>query len=671
MRRLVTLQVNAPLEPDRSKRLSASVGLATLLGACLGTGVGAAGQPSDGWPHYGGSLAGDRYAAPSAITPESIDRLSVAWVYRTGDTTDGNGFGGNPSRFQATPILVGGKLIASTGFNRAFALDPATGTEIWTFDPKVDFSKSYSEPFASRGVSAWQDAAPGQGPCRTRVFLGTLDARLFALDADAGVPCADFAKDGEVDLSVGIPRFRKRDYSVTSPPTVVGDLVIVGSAIGDNGATEVEPGVVRAYDVRDGGLVWTWDPLPRSDVHPGAESWTNVRDNRTGGANVWGVMSADPGRDLVFLPTTSPSPDFYGGERLGDNAFANSVVALRASSGEFVWGYQMVRHDLWDYDLACQPLLFEYTSADGMRRPAVAQATKTGFVFVLDRASGEPLHPVEERAVPRSDVPGEQAAPTQRLPKLRLHATDARPLRFWDFSEEHRAACRRLMAGVRYEGIFTPPSLEGTMLYPGNPGGTNWGSMAYDRGSRIGYVVVTRWPTVVKLIPRQQFRAAEREGTLNGVRAEHTAQAGTPYGMARTDLVYDHLPCLEGPWATLVALDLDAGEVLWERPAGTPPWELREPASDWGYIRNGGPMVTEGGVVFLASADKTLRAYEGAGGDELWIGTLPAAAQSTPMGYRHDGRDYVVVTAGGSLAAGEGRGDHVVAFRLDRQAGSP
>ena len=670
MRTSVTPQVNASPEPDRLKPLSASVGLATLLGAWLGAGVGAAAQSSDGWPHYGGSLAGDRYAAPSAITPERIDRLSVAWVYRTGDTTDGDGFGGNPSRFQATPILVGGKLIASTGFNRVFALEPATGTEIWTFDPKVDLSKSYSEPFASRGVSAWQEAAPGRGPCRARVFLGTLDARLFALDADAGVPCADFGKDGEVDLSVGIPRFRERDYSVTSPATVVGDLVIVGSAIGDNGATELEPGVVRAYDVRDGGLVWTWDPLPRSDDHPGAGSWTSVHDNRTGGANVWSVMSADPGRDLVFLPTTSPSPDFYGGERLGDNAFANSVVALRASTGEFAWGYQTVRHDLWDYDLASQPLLFEHTSADGTRRPAVAQATKTGFVFVLDRASGEPLHPVEERAVPRSDVPGEQVVPTQRFPKLRLHTTDARPLRFWDHSEEHRAACRRLMAGVRYEGIFTPPSLGGTMLYPGNPGGTNWGSMAYDRGARIGYVVVTRWPTIVKLIPRQQFLAAFLEGTLNGARAEHTPQLGTPYGMARTDLVYDDLPCLEGPWATLVALDLDAGEILWERPAGAPPWKLPEPASNWGYITSGGPMVTEGGVVFLASADTTLRAYDGARGDELWIEELPAGAHSTPMGYRHDGRDYVVVTAGGSLAAGGGRGDHVVAFRLARQTGA-
>ena len=652
----------------RKERLARPNRLVTLaaLSALLATGCGSPPAGADGWSQYGASLGGDRYAAPSAITPEGVKHLSLAWVYRTGDATDGRGFDGNPSRLQATPILVQGKLIASTGFNRVFALDPATGAEIWTFDPKVDFSEPYSEPFASRGVAAWHGPASVADPCRTRVFLGTLDARLIAIDADTGTPCADFGEGGEVDLSAGIRGFRARDYSVTSPPTVVGDRVIVGSAIGDNGAAEVEPGVVRAYDVRDGSLAWAWDPVPRSDDHPGADSWATVTRNRTGGANVWSVMSADPERDLVFLPTTSPSPDFYGGMRLGDNAFANSVVALRASTGEFVWGYQTVRHDLWDYDLAPQPLLFDHTATDGVQRPALAQATKTGFVFVLDRETGEPLHPVEERAVPRSDVPGEQAARTQPFPKLRLHATDARPLPLWDFNAEHRAACERLTAGVRYDGIFTPPGLEGTLMYPGNAGGTNWGSMAYDRGSRIGYVAVNRLPTIVKLIPRGQFRAAARQGTLNGARAQHTEQEGTPYGMARFDLLHNDLPCLEGPWSTLVAVDLDLGEVLWERPLGTTPWvDVGEDAADWGYLTSGGPMVTEGGVVFQAStSDHTLRGYSGTDGSELWTRELPAGAHATPMGYRHGGMDYVVVAAGGELTAGGGRGDHVVAFRM-------
>lgn len=315
--------------------------LVALVAAGSGPAAGA-----EGWPHCGGSLAGDRHATPSSITPGNVGRLSLAWIYRTGDAKDGEGFDGNPSRFRATPILVGDRLIASTGFNRVFALDPATGQEIWTYDPGVDFSEKYSEMFTSRGVAAWSGPASDPERCRERVFLGTLDARLIALDAGAGVPCTDFGRNGQVDLSAGIRGYRKRDYSVTSPPTVVGDLVIVGSSIGDNGAARLESGMVRAYDVRNGALAWSWDPLPRSDDHPGADGWPRARRNRTGGANVWSVMSADPGRDLVFLPTTSPSPDFYGGRRPGDNAFANSVVALRASTGEFVWGYQTVRHDL-------------------------------------------------------------------------------------------------------------------------------------------------------------------------------------------------------------------------------------------------------------------------------------------------------------------------------------
>ena len=620
----------------------------------------------DGWPHYGRSLAGDRYAAPSAITPERALDLSLAWTYRTGDATDGRDFRGNPSRIRATPILVAGKLIVSTGFNRVYALHPGTGEEIWTYDPNVDFSRPYSEMFVSRGVAAHGPASVA-GPCRTRVFLGTLDARLIAIDANTGAPCDGFGDGGEVDLSAGIRRYYKWDYSVTSPPTVVGSVVVVGSAVGDNGAAELQPGTVRGYDVFDGSLVWAWDPLPRTDGHPGAASWEEPERNLAGGANVWSVMAADPERDLVFLPTTSPSPDFYGGKRLGDNAFANSVVALRASTGEFVWGYQTVRHDLWDYDLAAQPLLFDHASGEGVRRPAVAHAGKTGFVFVLDRETGEPLHAVEERRVPQSDVPGEQAARTQPFPKLRLHATDARPLRLWDFSAEHRAGCAERLAGIRYDGIFTPPSLEGSLAYPGNAGGTNWGSMAYDRAARIGYLAVARLPTIVRLIPRREFRAAERRGTLNGARAQHTEQAGTPYGMARFDLLYNDLPCLEGPWTALVAVDLNRGEVLWERPLGTFPWvDVGDEAQDWGSLFVGGPMATEGGVVFIATtSDNRLRAYDGTDGREVWTELLPAGAHATPMGYRYCGMDYVVIATGAGLTEGGGRGDHVVAFRMD------
>ena len=623
-------------------------------------------EGAERWSHYGGSLKGDRYVKPSSIAPENVKQLLEAWTYRTGDATDGSEFDGDPSNFKATPILIHDKLIFSTGFNRVIALNPATGKELWAFNPNVDFSKSYSEMFTSRGVAVWVDSDEGSVECRVRVFTGTLDARLISIDAHTGELCLEFGKAGQIDLSAGIRRYRQWDYSLTSPPTVVGDLVIVGSAIGDNGATHLEPGLIRAFNARNGALAWLWDPVPRSERHPGSASWTNVIGNDTGGANVWSVMSVDSARDLVFLPTTSPSPDFYGGMRLGDNAFANSVVALQASTGRFVWGYQTIHHDLWDYDLASQPLLFEHVASDGTERPAVAQASKTGFVFVLDRETGEPLHPVEERNVPQTDVPGEQTSKTQPFPKLRLHTSDAQPLPIWDFTPEHREGCERSLEGIRYEGIFTPPSLNGTLLYPGNPGGTNWGSMAYDESRRIGYLIVNRLPTVVKLIPRKEFAQADRIGTVNDVRAQHTEQHGTPYGMARFDLFYDGLPCLKGPWTTLVAVDLDEGEVRWESTIGSITWrDVGEQAAQWGYYTFGGPMVTQGGVVFFATPnDNNLYAFNATNGDKLWDRSLPAGVHATPMGYRYKGADYVVVTAGGDLTEGSGRGDYVIAYRL-------
>lgn len=621
------------------------------------------------WAHYGASLAGDRYATPSAISPGTIGNLVKAWEFRTGDATSGEAYDGQPSKFRSTPILVEGKLIFSTGFNRVIAVDPADGTQIWSFDPKVDFSRSYSEMFTSRGVTAWQSApslTQGTG-CGTRIFLGTLDARLIAINAATGERCPGFGTSGEIDLSEGIDRYRVRDYSVTSPPTVVGNLVIVGSSIGDNGATDLESGVVRAFNVQNGSLVWAWDPIPRSTRHPGVNSWKDGHKTGSGGANVWSVMAADEGRDIIYLPTTSPSPDFYGGERLGDNAYANSIVALRASTGEFLWGYQTVRHDLWDLDLAAQPLLFDFVAEDGISIPALAQATKMGFVFVLNRETGQALGTIEDRPVPQTDVPGEVTAATQKFPQLRLHTTDVRPLKIWNFSEAHRSACQTMLEGVRYEGIFTPPSVKGTLLFPGNGGGTNWGSMAYNPQTKIGYLTVNRLPTIVRLIPRTRFQMARRKGTLKGFPAQHTAQSGSPYGMARLD-VYNPdngLPCLEGPWASLVAVDLAEGKILWEKPAGTIPG-LPEEAAEWGAYASGGPIVTAGGVVFLPTPhDFMLRAYEGTTGQLLWQTALPAGAHATPISYRFEGEDYVVVTAGDKLATGKGRGDFVIAYKLE------
>ncbi len=625
------------------------------------------GAGAQDWPHWGADLGGKRFADVSGLTPQAVAGLEEAWRYRTGDSTDGTGYFGNPSSFKSTPILVADRLIFTTPFNRVVALDPVTGDVLWRFDPDVDFTIEYSEMFTSRGVAAHvAPDIPAGTPCHARVFLGTLDARLIAVDAATGTRCAGFGKAGEVDLTSGIRGVRRGEYSVTSPPIVVNGVVVVGSSIGDNGAARLEDGTVRGYDALTGELVWSFNPVPKRSSDPGAENWPDESYRQTGAANVWSVMAADAERDLVFLPTSSPSPDFFGGKRPGDNLHANSVVALKATTGELVWAYQIVRHDLWDYDLASQPLLADI-DIDGVSTPVVAQATKMGFVFVLHRETGEPIHPVEERPVPVSDVPGEAAARTQRFPAIRLHEIDRDLPPIFPVDDAHVAKCEEMLEGARYEGIFTPPSLDGTVLFPGNPGGVNWGSMAVHEAAGVAVVAVNRLPTLVKLIPRREFRHRRKEGMLNGVEAEFTAQSGTPFGMARFELFNDAsgFHCLEGPWSTLVAIDLASGETLWEVPAGRRPGiDDDHPAADWGYFANGGPVVTSGGLVFLATQyDRMLRAYDLRNGNVVWSKSLPAGPQATPMVYERHGEAYVVLTLGGPTAAG-GCGDLVVAYRL-------
>ena len=639
-----------------------------LLAQVAATGA----APGDDWPHYGGHLDGTRFAASAIVTPKNVRSLEEAWVFQTGDVANGGDeYFGRTSSFKATPILIDNKLVFSSGFNRVYAIDPATGEQLWRFDPEVNFARRYSEMFTSRGVAGWVDDEAASGDaCASRIFLGTLDARLIAIDAQTGLKCSGFGDRGEVDLSKGITNFRRGEYSMTSPPTVVNGVVVAGSSVGDNGGVRLDSGLVRAFDARSGALRWTFDPIPRNDASPGWATWEQDSGHDTGAANVWGVMAADAQRDLVFLPTTSPSPDFYGGERLGDNAYANSVVALRASTGEFVWGYQLVHHDLWDYDLAAQPLLMD-VEVDGKSTPALLQATKMGFIFVLDRRTGEPLHEVEERPVPASNVPGERSAKTQRFPVLKLHAVSSKLPAIWQHSKEHVHRCEKMLAGVRFDGIFTPPSLEGTLLYPGNPGGTNWGSMAAHPPRGMAFVVINRLPTVVKVIPRKDFSRQASEGRFNGVEAQFTAQGGTPFGMARFELYNPDkvLPCLEGPWATLVAIDVASERVAWERPLGYFPGTEDDPeAMAWGGFGYGGPLATAGGIVFAASRlDAHLRAFDMRDGTELWDTSLPAQPQGTPMSYARNGAQYVVVAAGGARADGQGQGDYLIAYKVAGQ----
>ncbi len=457
-----------PRTNRRRRHLLPSIAKAIVLGGCI-AGPRGGRDVQDDWPTYGNDAGGTRYSPLTQIDRGNVDRLRVAWTYRTGETA---GSASSHVAFEATPIAVDGKLYLSTPFGRVIALDPETGAERWTYDSNVDRSR----PFAvavSRGVSTWLDAAAEPGrPCHRRIFIGTIDARLIALDAATGVPCADF-RGGEVNLADGItlgaryppvqpspfpPSGGCACYQVTSPPAVVNGLVVVGSTIGDNRAVEVERGVVRAYDARSGVLRWTWDPVPTRPSDPAAATWKTESWRRNGAANVWSVMSVDVERGLIFAPTSSPSPDYYGGERLGANAYANSAVALRAATGEVVWHFQVVHHDLWDYDVPAQPSLVTVVR-DGRRVPAVVVGTKMGHLFVLHRETGVPLFPVEERPVPRSTVPGEEAWPTQPFPvrPRPLAAARLTPDDAWGITPAERDACRERIKALRSEGIFTPP----------------------------------------------------------------------------------------------------------------------------------------------------------------------------------------------------------------------
>ena len=460
--------------------------------------------------------------------------------------------------FETTPILVENRLYLTTPYNHVIALDPRTGTRLWEYDARVDLNQNYSE-VASRGVAAWQDsqAKPSQ-PCRLRLFTGTLDGRLIALDGETGKPCADFGTEGVVSLrqDVALAPEWQGGYQVTSAPAIYRDLVIVGSSIADNWKVATERGIVRAYDARSGTLRWTWNPIP----------WADATQPRTGGGNAWSTLSVDPERDLVFVPTGSPSPDYYGGIRKGDDQWANSVVALRASSGELVWGFQVVHHDLWDYDVAAQPTLV--TWKDGT--PAVVINTKMGHVFVLNRLTGAPLLPVDERAVPQTDVPGEQSSPTQPFPTISLVPTGFAAKDAWGPTPADVQWCQEKVKASRSEGIFTPPSLKGTLAFPGNVGGVNWGSAAFDPERHVMVANTNRLIAWVKLIPRDRFEAETQAQQDNRIYGEFGTQAGAPYGLYRSFVFSPSgLPCNPPPWGTTKAVDLFSGQVLWDVPLGT------------------------------------------------------------------------------------------------------
>ena len=631
------------------------------------------GQEVD-WGANGRDALGTRYSPASQITRANVNRLEVAWTYRTRET-EPQFKTKKETSFEATPLVVDGTMYLGTPLGRVVALDPATGRERWVFDPKIKRDVWYGD-FASRGVSTWLDASAAAGAaCRRRIFVATAQSQLFALDARDGRPCVGFGRNGWVDLKAGlrIAPFEPGAYAMTSPPVVVNGLVITGSSVADNSRPNPASGEVRAYDGRTGALKWSWDPIPQDPQDPAFSEWHGAMAQKSGAANAWSVLSADPERDLVFVPTGSAAPDYYGVLRLGGNRYANSIVALRASTGKLVWAFQTVHHDLWDYDNASPPALVTLTRG-GDSLPAVVQATKTGMLFVLNRETGQPIFPVEERPVPASDIPGEQASPSQPFTTVTAPLSPHRfsPDSIWGTSDADRAACHAAIDSLRNEGIFTPPSVRGTFVMPSNIGGAHWGGVAVDPVRQIAVVPVNRVAAVVQLIPRDRFdhaRAMADDKRL-GHDYEYNEMLGTPYVMRRRILLSPSgLPCTPPPFGTLVAIDLKTGGRLWEAPLGSParllpPDQAAKIPVAWGSPSLGGPIATAGGVVFIGAAlDRWLHAFDIETGHELWRGPLPESGKATPMSYRlASGQQFVVIAVGGGGAWGAG--DYVVAFRL-------
>jgi len=580
-------------------------------------------------------------ARAARLTPATVARLAPAWTYDTKESMEPVAPWKRKPAFEATPVYVDGRLYLSTPGGLVIALDAETGSEAWRTDLKVDKGLNYGD-FANRGVTVAGD----------RIYVGTPDARLACLVRTSGAMCDGFGAAGLVPLDAGLrrgPRW-KGEIAVSSPPAVVDGVVVVGTSIADNSRADMATGEVRGFDATTGALKWTFHPLPA--------------DSPAGAANTWSRITADPEHGLVFLPVGSASPDYFGGQRPGDNRYANAVVALRAATGAVVWAFQTVHHDLWDYDVASPPLLFP-----GKGAPSVAVGSKTGHLFLFDRLTGRPHFPIVERPVPASDVPEEKASPTQPFPTRprSLIAQTVTEADVWGATPAERDACLATFRSLRYDGVFTPPSLKGSLHLPGSIGGLHWGGMAWDPADRLIIAPVNRLAAIITLIPRAQFGEARRTSG----RAQTTEQDGTPYGMSREFFISPAgRPCLSPPWGELVAVKADTGEIAWRTTLGdlSEPVQLPAGAASPGSPNLGGPVVSAGGLVFIgATIDPYLRAFEAKTGTERWKTRLSTSARATPVVYTTpSGREMVAIAAGGHDTPLSKPGTVIHAFALPK-----
>jgi quinoprotein glucose dehydrogenase len=608
------------------------------------------------WPQAAGDQAASHYSPLDQITPANVTKLQLAWEWKPNEKNLPQ-FGTRPGAFQNTPIVIDNVMYVSTMYYGVAALDPTTGKELWRYDSKAyeDGQPANGTGYVHRGVAAWRDSSTGN----LRIILNAR-YRLIQLDARTGTPVASFGNNGVVDLSEGLVwAINKKHYTNTSPPVVYKDLIIVGNGVGDRLMYKNDPpGDVRAFNARTGKMVWTFRTIPQRGEF-GNNTWDGGSWQFTGHTNVWAPMSLDEARGLVYLPVSTPSNDYYGGRRPGQNLFAESIVCLDANTGARKWHYQIVHHGLWDYDPASPPNLVTIT-VDGRRIDAVVLLTKQGFAFVFDRVSGKPVWPIEERPVGRSDVPGEASWPTQPFP-TRPPAFESQGVTLddaFDLTPETKARAVAELKKYRLGPLYTPPSMQGTVVLPGVIGGANWGGGAFDPATGRLYVKTTRQPAIFKI---EKFDiATQPKDRLDEVDVEYINRS--------QPTAVDGIPILKPPYGHLVALDLNRGAIAWKVPFGDMP-QLRAHAALKGVTlpdRLGSPgapgvIVTKSGVIFGGGGDAALNAFDAASGRELWRHVLPRDATGTPMTYLDSNGSQVVV-----MATGRGEDTALVAFRLEK-----
>ncbi|MDW6020738.1 glucose/quinate/shikimate family membrane-bound PQQ-dependent dehydrogenase [Mesorhizobium sp. BAC0120] len=619
-------------------------------------------MPAGEWQFYGRTQFGQRYSPLTKITTDNVGNLTLAWTYRTGDI---RGPADVPeTTYQVTPLKIGDTLYICTPHDLAIALDAATGKEKWRFDAKIR-PESQRQHQTCRGVAYFHDTKVAAGqPCAERIYLPTSDARLIALDAANGQVCPGFAEGGTLNLLANMPYANKSGYYYsTSAPLIAGGKIIVGGAVNDDYSTQEPSGVIRAYDADTGRLIWNWDSgnPDQTTPLPAGQLYTN------NSPNMWSTASADEALGLVYVPLGNQTPDQLGMNRSENvERFSSSITALDLNTGQVRWVRQTVHHDLWDMDVPAQPTLVDITTANGLV-PALVGPTKQGDIYVLDRRSGEPIIPVHEVPAPDGAIEGDHTAPTQPVSGLSFNPPPLVEANMWGITMFDQLACRIAFHKLRYEGRYTPPSLQGSLVYPGNFGTFNWGGVAVDPVRQVMFGMPTYLAFVSRLIPRAdvppQNASAGSEQGLN-------RNEGAPYAVVMGPFLSPlGVPCQAPPWGYVAGVDLRTGNIAYKHRNGTVydmsplplPFRVGVPGI-------GGPMITAGGVVFLGAAvDNFFRAYDLTTGLQLWQARLPAGGQATPMTYEtSDGRQFVVIVAGGHGSIGTKAGDYVMAYALPK-----